>query len=159
MARKAKKQKIEIVKGILTVTYPSIGKSVAFALPAADSELGGFLLEHGAKQRVGDLESGKGPQEKYAAALKLQAAWQAGNWEIESAPRDDTAIIIEAAARILDRDEEEVRETIEEMDDEQRATKIAEWKASPKMKAMVAKIRAERAEEAAEEADDDITLD
>ena len=152
---KAKKQKIVVDGTRLTVQYPTIKKEITIDVSKFTRELRDEGEMHGWKQRYGDLESGGTPQEKFAAAQKLLAANLAGNWEIEAAPRDDTPIVKEAAARILGVTLKEVEAVFGKLSEEKQAEKIAEWKASPKMKAEIAEIRAERAKAAAEEADDD----
>lgn len=152
---KLKKQKITFIgegrERVMKVEYPSIKKSLSVPY---FPELADDFEEHGRKQRYGDLESGKSPAEKYAAAVKLLAANTAGSWEIEI-ERDTSAIVIEAATRLMGKVLSEVIAALEEKSEEDREAKIAEWRGDPRIKAEIAQIRAERAKAAADESDDD----
>lgn len=152
---KAKKQKIVVDGTRLTVEYPTIKKSITVDVSKFTRELRDEGEMHGWKQRYGDLESGGTPQEKFAAAQKLFAANTAGNWEIESAARDDPPIVMEAVARTKGVKFAEVEKALKPLSDEDRTAKLAEWKSSPKVKAEIAQIRAERAKAAADEVEDD----
>lgn len=158
---KAKKQKIEIVGRKLTITYPTIKKSVEFALyafPEGTPQLTVDTYDHGAKQRVGDLESGGSPQEKYEAALKLKDAWAEGKWELARTPSDNSALVIEAVCQMKGLEVEDVTAELEEMDEEERAKKVLDWKSNAKVKATMLKILADRAAKVAAESDDDIEV-
>lgn len=152
---KAKKQKIAVDGTKLTIEYPTIRKSITIDVSRFERELRNEAEMHGWKQRYGDLESGGSPQEKYAAAQKLFAANLIGKWELDAAPRDDSAIIVEAVSRIKGVKVAEVEKALQPLNEADRAAKLAEWKAAAKVKAEIAQIRAERAKKAADEADDD----
>jgi hypothetical protein len=158
MATRGKKQQISTDGTVLTVKYPTIRKELVVDAAMFDADLQHEFMMHGLKQRYGDLESGGTPAEKYAAAQRLRDANLAGSWEV-SGERDTSGIVIEAVARMKGLKQEQVEAALNEAED--REEKLREWRGNLKVKAMIATIRAERATEAAEEAegDDDIEID
>lgn len=134
---------------VLTLKYEKIGKSVVINTSLFPDSNHLDAQQHGYGQRFGDLEAGdKTGSLKYEAALALKAHYEAGgDWRM-SADRDTTAVIFEALQRINSKYTKEGLEKVLEKNPE----KFAEWKAHPQTKAMVAKIRAEKAAKAAKEA-------
>lgn len=151
-----KKQKISVVGSVLTVEYPSIGKKFTADLAEypASIQLDGYY--HGMKQRFGDAESGKSPQEKYTMVQRIHENLLQGIWELTATP-DHSGIIKEAVARIKKVKVETIDKALAKLDLEAAEAAVKEWGSNVKVKAEIAKIRAERAAVAAE--DDDTELD
>lgn len=153
-----KKQRVSVNGPVVTVEYPTIGKSVSCDTSKLPQNVQFDAMIHGVKQKLGDAESGKSPAEKFAMASRIVENMLAGEWEL-TATRDDTEIICEAIAKLKKVKLSAVKESLEDLDEEERATKLKEWRAHPKVKAAIAQIRAERAAEAAKSADvDDLEL-
>lgn len=154
-----KKQKVSVSGSVVTVEYPTIGKSASIDSAKLSPAMQQEAMLHGLKQKLGDAESGKSPTEKYAMVQRIIENMLAGDWEL-TATRDDSAIIIEAIAKIKKVKIAEVESSLSEMDNDEKAEKLKEWRAHPKVKAVIAQIRAERAAQAAKGVDDDdISLD
>jgi len=154
-----KKQKVSVIGSVVTVEYPTISKTVSIDVTKLPEQVRMDGLLHGIKQKLGDAESGKSPTEKYSMAQRIVENMLAGEWEL-TATRDDSGIIIEAIAVIKKLKIAQVEASLSEMDDDEKATKLKEWRAHPKVKAAIAKIRADRAAAAAKDSDDDdISLD
>lgn len=153
----AKKQKITVTGSVVKVEYPTIRKSLSVDVSQLGDEVKFAALIHGVKQRLGDAESGQPPTLKYAMASRIVEAFGNGSWDLESRDVDTSAIVFEAVERIKGLKKGEVAATFEknDADEETIAGKVKEWRANAKVKAEIAKIRAERAAAAAEESDDD----
>lgn len=152
-----KKQKLTIVRQpngarILTAEYPSIGKTFTVDLSKYAPSIQADACDHGFKQRFGDLESGKSPAEKYAMAQRLHECMLAGDWELTTT-RDDSAIVLEAVSRLKKVALAKLEKIVEAKPDV-----VAEWRSNLQVKAEMAKIRAERAAKAADEADEEIEI-
>jgi len=63
--------------------------------------------------------------------------------------------VIEAVCRLKELDTAKVTASLDKLSVDDRTAKVKEWASNPKVKAMVARIRADRAEAAAEDADED----
>src|SRR3990167_5656530 len=119
---------------VLTVNYPSIGKSFKFDALKAPNLMRSNAERHGWKQLFGDEKSGKSAGEKYDAALRRRDSIMSGVWTLKIGPRPfDAAIILEAYARLgQDRAKLEAafkkgKKTIEEI-----AVTLKAWEAIPK---------------------------
>lgn len=156
-----KKQKVtyDETSGVVKVEYPTIRKAVQVALGSLAQDVLKYAAVHGLKQRLGDAESGGSPAEKYEMAKRIVESLEGGSWDITTRT-DDGGIVIEAVSRLKKRKVEDIRKVIEELG-EDGPDRIKEWRSNAKVKAEIAKIRAERAAKAADEADEDdeITLD
>ena len=141
-----KKQRISIVNGTLTVEYPTIGKKFVADLSKYPQPIQDAAAQHGFKQKFGDAESGGTPAEKYAMVQRIHDNLLGGNWDLVG-ERDNSAIVIEAICNL---------KKLKPAAVEKVATpeKVKEWSANVKVKAEVARIRAQRAAKAAEESDD-----
>lgn len=158
MAAKGKKQRITVDGTVLKVEYPTIRKSVSVDVSKFSEKVRHEAMLHGFKQKYGDVESGGTAAEKYDMLQRVIAAHESGSWDVQAGTRDDSGIIIEAVALRFDYTVEQVNAALDEADD--REAKLKEWRSNPKVKATIAKIRADRAEAAAEEAEaDDIEID
>lgn len=153
-----KVQKLSWEGDVLTLAYEKIGKSVSVDCSKFPENIYRPCesSKHGMTQRFGDLESGdKVGKAKFEAALELKAHYEAGgDWRM-SAERDTTAVIFEALQRINSKYTKEALQKVLEKTPE----KFAEWKSHPNTKAMVAKIRAEKAAKAAKEATDKLEIE
>lgn len=161
MATKGKKQKITVDGTKVKVEYPTIKKSLAFDTAEFSAEVKFEAMMHGFKQKYGDAESGGTPADKFAMASRILEAHRAGEWDVGAGARDNSAIVAEAVSRIKGLELAAVTKVLESLDEEKRAEKVKEWASNAKVKAEVATIRAERAQAAADEAEedeDDITL-
>ncbi len=144
-----KKQVVTMAGSVLTVAYPTIGKTFKTDTAKYTAALQQAALAHGWKQKFGDAASGKSPTEKYEMVQRIHAELLNGNWELTGTV-DHSAIIIEAVSRIKKLKLAEVEKAAAKAPD-----KVKEWGTNASVKAEVAKIRAERAAKAAEESDDD----
>ena len=144
----AKKQKVAVVDGILTVEYPTLGKKFVADLTKYSDGIRQQAMDHGFKQKFGDAASGKTATEKYEMVQRIHAGLLEDQWELTSTP-DMSGIVVEAVCRLKKLKEAAVRAAIEKNEG-----KLKEWSANASVKAEIAKIRAERAAKAAEEADD-----
>lgn len=144
-----KKQVVGVVGTVVTVSYPTIGRSVSvdYAKLEAGMQLQSGL--HGLKQKLGDAESGGTPQEKYAMAQRIVAGLAEGQWELTATPVDLTPIICEAVARIKKIPLGKIQKAAAANEEQ-----VKGWGSNAQVKAEILKIRAERAAKAAEEADD-----
>lgn len=150
---KPKKQKIEVVGTVITVSYPTIRKSLSRDVSKFEDAVKFEAMIHGFKQKYGDVESGGSPAEKFAMLTRVMESHDAGSWDLTT-KADDGAIVIEAVTRIKGLEVEEVRAVVEKAG-EAGPEKLKEWRTNAKVKAEIAKIRAERAAAAAEEAEDE----
>jgi hypothetical protein len=152
----AKKQKVSIVKGILTCEYPGIGKSFSVDLSKypASIYVACDASDHGMKQKFGDAASGGTAEEKLAEVKAIHASLMDGKWERTSTP-DLTPIICEAIARLQKKPLKKVQEAAEKAG----ADKVKEWGQNAKVKAMVLTIRAERAAKEATESDEEVNIE
>lgn len=154
-----KKQKITTKGTVVSVEYPTIRKSLTVDVSKFGTDLFLAAALHGVKQRLGDAESGKTPSEKYAMASRIvEEAFGADSWDLPNRDVDTSGIVLEAVARIKGMTFEEVEETLPEGEDD-RDEKIRELRGHVRVKAEIAKIRAERAEAAAADSDEEVNLD
>lgn len=153
-----KKQTVSVVNGVLTVEYPSIGKTFRADLSKYPQSIREDALEHGFKQKFGDAASGKTPAEKYAMVQRIHDSLLAGEWELTATP-DRSPIIKEAVSRIKKVKIAQLDKLLDALTEEQRTAKLKEWSTHAKVKAEIAKIIAERAAKAADEQDEDLDID
>lgn len=155
----AKKQKITWHGSVITVEYPTIGKRVSTDISKHAQAVQLAALQHGYKQVYGDSASGGTPQEKYEMTVRRVAAHEGGSWELTDKDQDLT-IVMEAVARVQGRDFDEVEEEFETKykTEEKIDARLKELRANPKVKAEIAKIRAERAEKAAGDSTDEVEV-
>lgn len=144
------KQKVTVNGSVVKVEYPTIKKFVSVDVDKLDTSVTQAALIHGVKQRLGDAASGGTAQEKYEMAGRIVEAFHAGQWELADRITDDS-IVIEAVARIKERDEEEIRAIVERKGPDET---VKVWRTNGKVKAEILNIRAERAQTAADEAED-----
>lgn len=158
MAAKGKKQRITVDGTVLKVEYPTIRKSVTVDVSRFDEAVRFEAMIHGFKQKYGDAESGRSASEKYEMVQRIVAAHESGSWDVAAGTRDDSGIVIEAVARRGGYTVEQVTAALDAAED--REAKLKDWKSNANVKAEIAKIRAERAQAAADDAeDDDIDLE
>lgn len=150
----AKKQRVSVVGTVLTVEYPTIGRKFTVDFSKYSPEIQKCALAHGYKQKFGDAASGKSPQEKYDEVQEIHASLLANEWERTASP-DMTAIVVEAVHRINPK-----KYPMEKLNKaaEAKPDQVKTWRANAEVKAMIAKILAERAAKRAEEAEDDEEL-
>lgn len=146
---KAKKQVVTVVDGVLRAEYPSIKKVFTRALADYSDDIRLAAMDHGFKQKFGDAASGQQPAEKYAEVIAIDQSLMAGNWERVSIP-DLTPLICLAVSRLKGLPLGKVEAVAAAAPDT-----VKEWGAKLTVKAEIAKIRAERAAKAAEEAADE----
>jgi len=136
---------------VLALDFQGIGKKLSVDVAGFKPELRAQAERHGWLQRFGDLESGdKVGSAKYAACKELAEHLKAGgSWDM---PRDvdTTAIVIEAVNRTNPK-----KYPVELLTKaaERKPEQVADWRANAEVKAMIAKIRSERAALAAKEAE------
>lgn len=144
----AKKQSVTMVGTILTVEYPTIGKKFIADTSKYGSPILDCATRHGFKQKFGDAASGGTAAEKYAEVQRIHDSLLAGEWERTAAP-DLTPIICEAVSRIKKLKLPAVLKVAEANEEI-----VKTWNSNPRVRAEILKIRAERAEKAAEAADE-----
>ena len=149
----AKKQRVYRKSNIVGVEYPSLGKSVECDLDKLNESVKFLGLAHGIGQKLGDAASGQEPADKFAMASRIVEALYAGEWDL-TGTRDDTEIVVQAVARVKGIKPEAIVTRLEKWHEEKATAKVAEWKSHPKIKAEIAKIRAEKAAESANDADE-----
>lgn len=150
-----KKQIVKVEGSVITVEYPTIKKAVVLDVAKCSAEVREAMLMHGGGQKLGDAASGKSPAEKFEMATRIVESLYAGNWNLESREVDTTAIVVEAVSRIKKLKIAKVQEVIDALGEDEAAEKVKDWRSNAKVKAEIAKIRAERAAVAADEAEDD----
>lgn len=151
----AKKQSVTFRDGkILRVEYPTIGKVFETDVSKYDPHIIALAMAHGFKQKFGDAASGGTPAEKFEEVQAIHASLLAGEWE-RTATVDLTPLICQAVSRIK-------RVTLAKVEAAAKKAgpdKVKEWGTDLKVKAEIAKIRAEKAQEAAADAEEvDIEL-
>ena len=146
-----KKQKVAVVGTILTIDYPSINKRFTVDYAKYMASVQSDAMAHGFKQKFGDAKSGESAAEKFEMVKRIHENLLTGQWELTATP-DHSGIIIEAVCNLKKWKEKEVRKTLEANPD-----KLKEFGTNVKVKAEIARIRAERAAAAAE--GDDTELD
>lgn len=144
----AKKQRVSVVGTVLTVEYPTIGKTFRTDYSKYPEAIQAAALAHGFKQKFGDAASGQEPAEKFAEVQAIHACLLTGEWERTATP-DLTPLICEAIARI-----KKVPLAKMEKIAEKEPERVKEWGSNAKVKAEILKIRAERAAKAAESSED-----
>ena len=149
-----KKQKLSIKGTTLTVAYPSIGKTFVTDYSKYPAAIKLAATAHGFSQKFGDAKSGCSPAEKYEMVQRIHESLLAGDWEL-TGTRDTSAIVIEAIVRLKDIPEVDLKKAIEA-----KPEKLVEWRENVKVRAEIAKIRAERAAVLVDDAeDDDVEID
>lgn len=136
-----------------TVAYPTIGKSFSADISKYPEAIREELTRHGWKQKFGDAESGGTPTEKYAMVQRMHEALMNGQWELTSTV-DMTPAILEAVSRIKKLPIKKLEEAAQK-----HPERVKEWGAHPKIKAMIAQMRAEKAAKAAAESNEDLNID
>jgi len=152
---KGKKQQIKVEGTWLTIVYPTIRKELRVDVAGFDAEVKFAAMMHGFKQKYGDVESGGTPAEKYEMLQRVVEANRSGGWDIGAGARDTSGIVIEAVCRLKELDPAKVTASLDKLSVDDRTVKVKEWASNPKVKAMVARIRADRAEAAADDSDED----
>jgi hypothetical protein len=163
----AKKQVVSMVGSILTVEYPTIGKTFTVDTSTYDASIHADAQRHGFRQKFGDAASGQDPAAKFAEVQKIHASLLEGNWERVSIP-DQTPTILEAVSRVKGHPVEAIRKAISKefkkakpedtTEEEFVVMKAKEWASNAAVKAAIAQIRAEKAAAVAAESDDEIEI-
>ena len=142
-----KKQQVSVVNGVLTVEYPTIGKSFKADLSQYSDAVRGFALIHGFKQKFGDAASGGTPAEKFQMVQRIHESLLNGEWELTATP-DHSTIVLEAICNLKKLKLDKVQKVA-------TPEKIKEWASNVRVKAEIARIRATRAAKVADEAEED----
>jgi hypothetical protein len=136
-------------KDILVLAYEKIAKELRLDLSVLEKEHGRNAKLHGWKQRFGDLKSGdETGHEKFAEVQRLyEHLKEGGDWAM-TGQRDTTGVVIEALNRLNPKKytKELLQKAIEA-----KPEQVKTWRANPEVKAMIAKIYAERAAKVAKE--------
>lgn len=147
---KGKQKQVVTVNGlIVTVEYPTIGKSVSLDISRVNDEVETFLKVHGAKQILGDSASGRPAEEKYEMASRRVEAFYEGETRLTAQP-DTLSIVAEAVARIKEVDVQVVLKGAE-----MQPEVVAKWRKDARVQQMVHQIYSERAAERIEEEGED----
>lgn len=148
-----------MAEGVLTVEYPSIGKTFKVEISKYPESIRGDAMLHGFKQKFGDAASGQSPSEKYAEVQLIHQSLMSGQWE-RTATFDQTPLILEAVCRLNKKfTVKGLTEGLAKIGEENATAKVREWGANAKVKAEIAKIRAERAAKVAAESKDELQID
>lgn len=131
------------------------GKSITFDLNKCSEEMLKDLAKHGASQKIGDAAASCSKDEEYSRAFEQMSSVAdnlvKGLWKAEGSGGSGTGILAEALAEITGKKLEAVQKAIEAADEE----KLKTWRSKPKVKAVVARISAERAAARAAAAEDE----
>lgn len=134
----------------------SDGQTIVADIGELSAEVQLQLMMHGASQKLGDsYASAKGNIAEAITSLQktldnLKAGnWTAGRSDGETKPR--TTELAEALSRIKGVDLAAAQAAVEAADEDKRKA----WRAHPKIKAVIAAIRAEKAQAKAAKADDE----
>lgn len=139
---------------VMNLNFPVIGKVLSVPIWTLYERHGENGYRHGMKQRFGDLgalpkelsDREKEQEHFERAEALLEHLSSSDDWRM-SAERDTTGAIVEALVR-MGKNRELLLKAIEHNPDQ-----VKGWRANAKVKAMVAKIKAEKAAKAAKEAD------
>lgn len=155
-----KKQQVAVSGSIITVTYPTIGKVFRFDTAGYPDVIQVSAKMHGYKQKYGDAKSGQTPEEKYAEVQLIHASLLAGEWERTATP-DLTPLILEAVARIKGLKVDLEKRTLAKGNKVSTPSEeqVKNWGTSQKVRAVMLKIRSERAVKLAEESEDEIEVE
>ena len=163
-----KKQQVSFNGNTLTVEYPTIGKKFVVDCSKYPPEIYQpcAASQHGMKQKFGDAESAKSAVEKYAMVQRIHAGLLEGEWKLKSSgPQFE--IIVEAicrlekvgyAGRVGETGNFLFKKPGKKEPSEVTMEKLQEYGSNLKIKAEVAKIRAERAAAIADDSDDEPTI-
>lgn len=154
-----KKQQVKMVGSVLTVEYPTIGKTFTADVSKYPAAVQAAALAHGYSQKFGDAKSGQTALEKFEMVKRIHESLMAGSWKLAAGPQDNSAIIIEAVSRIKKIKIEKIEKTLVPLTEEDRATRVKGWADNATVKAEIAKIRAERAAKAAEDDDEELDIE
>jgi hypothetical protein len=148
---------------IMTRNFPALGKSLDVPVGRLYETYGMQGYEHGMKQRFGDFgalpaewtEAEKQREELRRATAYLDHLNAGGDWKMNG-ERDTAAIVVEALTRIDSKKypKEKLLRALE-----LKPELAKEWRAAAKVKAMIAKIYAERAARAAKESDEELEIE
>lgn len=141
----------KLTSAIVTVSYPAIGKSVSIDYLGLSPEMKLQAGLHGLKQKLGDAESGGSASEKHAMAARIIGGLREGQWELTATPVDQTPIVCEALSRLKKVPYAKMMDAAKKAGEE----KVKEWGGNAQVRAMILKIRAEKAEKLAEEMEEE----
>ncbi len=131
------------------------GKSLNIDLTKVSKDILHDLAKHGASQKIGDAAAGFSKAQDFSGALEAMQNVRdnllKGLWKTEGSGGSGNGILAEALAEVTGKPIEAVKTAIENADDE----KLKTWRANAKVKAVVARISAERAAARAAAAEDD----
>lgn len=141
---------------VMVQKFPAIGKTLRHPTGVWFERLALQGYNHGMKQRFADLgalpkelSDREKDQEHFDRAEALaEHLSSGGDWKM-SPERDTTGAVIEALVR-LGQKREMLEKAVAYNPDQ-----VKSWRANAKVKAMIAKIKAEKAAKAAKEADDE----
>lgn len=143
MAKQAKKglkkQKVSVSGRVISVAYPTLGKSLSLDCDRLNDEMQDFLMIHGGKQILGDSASGKPAVEKYEMAQRRIEALLAGDEKLTAQP-DTISIVAEAVSRIKGLTKEVVLTSVSI-----KPEIVKEWRENKQVKHMIRVIYEERA--------------
>lgn len=131
------------------------GKSLSIDLTKVTKDILLDLAKHGASQKIGDSAAGFSKAQDFSGALEAMESVKnnllAGLWKAEGSGGSGSAILAEALAEVTGRKLEDVKKALEAADEE----KLKTWRANAKVKAVMARISAERAAARAAAAEDE----
>lgn len=125
---------------VLTLNFADLSEDIKFR-----------LMGHGASQKLGDASAGtETVEEAIAETRKVLERLLSGDWKSirEGSAGPKIGLLVEALARLTQRDPGECHAVVEAMDDETKK----KLRAHPQLKAVMADIRAEREKAKAAEA-------
>lgn len=138
----AKKLTKEVTDAGVRITFTN-GETLSLDFSALSDEMKAKLMGHGASQKLGDASAGaETVEEAIAETRKVLERLLAGDWKSvrESGAGPKIGLLVEALARVTQKDVGECRDVVEALDDEQKK----KLRAHPAVKAAMADIRAER---------------
>jgi hypothetical protein len=139
MARKLTK---ELSETGITITFAD-ARVIAVNYDDLSPNIHLRLMQHGLSQKLGDASAGaETVDEAYKETLKVAERLLANDWKSvrEGTAAPKIGLLVEALARLTQRDMDECLSVVENMDDETKK----KLRAHPQIKAVMADIRAER---------------
>lgn len=155
MANKVAKQEVKVEGTVVTMTYPTLGKSLSIDVSELSDEMYQQAAIHGIKQVSVDTGAGKSAAEAYAMLSRRYEAIAVNEWNL-SGERDTTGEVVEAMVAVL-----KGKHTVDELmlAVERKPEQVKAWRADPRVKLFLAKKREAKAREAAKGVTDEIVVE
>jgi hypothetical protein len=152
------------VTEVMVLAYPAINKDLSVPIGELREKYGDQGYRHGMKQRFGDFrakDKEMPEKQKDQEAFEMASAYvvhlqAGGDWKMPKGDVDTSGVVIEAMNRINS------KKYPVEMLQKALAAKpeqLSKWRANADVKAMIAKIKAERLAKVAKDSEEEIEID